>query len=124
MRAKRFAKILAILLLIASLVGLTLYALQENISLYQTPSEWLKHPIYSKFRLGGLVQNLTQKKAQFTFKITDGKHALPVVFEGVLPALFKEGKGAIVSGQMVENTFVATTVLAKHDENYQPRLQR
>ena len=76
------------------------------------------------FHLGGLVQKNSVKHgagADVRFTVTDGAHALPVDFNGVLPALFREGQGVVALGALNETgTFAASEVLAKHDEKYMP----
>jgi len=105
---------------------LSLYALQDSIELYLTPSELmakaniLNHNAH-KFRLGGLVEGVEKNGTEIKFKITDKKSTIDVNYQGPLPSLFAEHKGAIVYGKMANNIFIAETVLAKHDENYKPR---
>lgn len=121
MKTKRALKLLSTILLMTIIIGLSLFALQENIQLYQTPSEWLAHPSNNIIRLGGQVKKLKINGLSIKFNISDGKKILPVTYQGPLPALFKENKGAIVTGKFHNGVFYATSILAKHDENYQPR---
>jgi cytochrome c-type biogenesis protein CcmE len=126
-RQKRFAFIVAGLALVAAAVGLVLYALKNNVSLYFTPTQ-----VYNKeapqgrsFRIGGLVEvgSLQREKDGLTshFSITDNTKTMPVVYKGILPDLFKEGKGVVAQGKLeADNVFHAEEVLAKHDENYMP----
>ena len=79
-------------------------------------------PSLRTFRLGGLVERGTLKRdgTQVSFIVTDTAKSIPVRYEGILPDLFKEGKGVVAQGQLKDGVFVAREVLAKHDENYMP----
>lgn len=109
---------------------LILYALRQNIDVYFTPSQ-LAATSYSAdqhIRLGGmvkkgsLVRSSTSLEMQFT--VTDFKQELVVHYTGILPDLFREGKGVIAEGYLnAQHQFVATQVLAKHDENYAPKIR-
>lgn len=108
--------------------GLILYALKQNINVFLTPQQVvMTRPAADyHFRLGGMVKNhsvLRHKDSLETeFVVTDLKRDLPVRYTGVLPDLFREGKGVIAEGSMnAEGVFIATQVLAKHDENYMPK---
>lgn len=113
--------------ILACAVGLVLYAFKDSIVFFYTPSEIAeKHvPKGQRFRLGGLVAKNSVDRSGGTkirFKVTDTVETLNVVFEGVLPDLFKEGQGVVTEGKLDENgVFIADTVLAKHDENYMPK---
>jgi cytochrome c-type biogenesis protein CcmE len=76
-----------------------------------------------RIRLGGLVEqgSVVKEGALVHFKVTDGANSLPVVFEGLLPDLFREGQGVVTEGRMGDGVFLASEVLAKHDENYMPK---
>jgi cytochrome c-type biogenesis protein CcmE len=105
--------------------ALVLNALNSNIALYVTPSEVAagKSPQGQAFRIGGLVKDGSLKRDNLTvhFIVTDLARDIPVSYTGILPDLFKEGKGAVVQGKLDPNGgFVASEVLAKHDENYMP----
>ena len=119
-------------IIIAAAVALVLavvligYGFRDGINLYRSPSQMTENPpaLGEVFRLGGLVETGTlQRGASETvsFKVTDGGASVPVRFTGVLPDLFAEGQGMIGTGAMEGDTFVATEILAKHDENYMPR---
>jgi cytochrome c-type biogenesis protein CcmE len=79
-------------------------------------------PTQRVFRIGGLVQEGSVKRegVQVSFVITDTAKTVPVRYEGILPDLFKEGKGVVAQGKMQGEVFLAREVLAKHDENYMP----
>ena len=98
----------------------------RGINLYRAPTQVFEEPPSSGevFRLGGLVEDgslIRGAGETITFTVTDGAHAVPVRFTGVLPDLFQEGQGMIGTGAMEGDTFVANEILAKHDENYMPR---
>jgi cytochrome c-type biogenesis protein CcmE len=102
------------------------YAMKDGINLFRSPSQVATVPPNAGeiFRLGGLVEVGSLVRGQgdvITFKITDTKDTIHVAFKGVLPDLFAEGAGVIAMGQMEGDTFVASEVLAKHDETYMPK---
>ncbi len=126
-RHKKLALIGGALAIIGIIAALVLNALNSNIALYITPTEVAegKAPQGKLFRIGGLVkEGSIQRQADgvtISFIITDTAKDIPVAYKGILPDLFKEGKGAVAQGKLESNgTFVATEVLAKHDENYMP----
>ena len=104
--------------------ALVLNALNSNIALYVTPSEVAagKAPKDSAFRIGGMVKEGSVRRDNLTvhFVVTDTAKDIPVSYTGILPDLFKEGKGAVVQGRFQNGQFAASEVLAKHDENYMP----
>ena len=107
-------------------VGLIGYGFRDGINLYRSPSQMAENPPEAGevFRLGGLVEDgslVRGASETVTFRVTDGGATVPVRFTGVLPDLFAEGQGMIGTGRMEGDTFVATEILAKHDENYMPR---
>jgi cytochrome c-type biogenesis protein CcmE len=108
--------------------ALILYALRQNINVFLTPSQVIavKQQANYTFRLGGMVKkdSVVRDAAGLgvQFIVTDLKQELPVRYEGVLPDLFREGKGVIAEGRLNEHgVFIAAQVLAKHDENYMPK---
>jgi len=126
-RQKRLAFILGGVALVAAAAGLVLNALKDNVSLYFTPTQVFNHeaPQGRSFRSGGLVEagSVQRENDGLTvhFKITDTARTLPVVYKGILPDLFKEGKGIVAQGKLqADQVFHAEEVLAKHDENYMP----
>jgi cytochrome c-type biogenesis protein CcmE len=124
-RYKRALFIIAALAVIGVAGVLILNALNSNIALYVTPSEVAagKAPRDQAFRIGGMVKDGSLKRDGLTvhFVITDLVKDIPVAYTGILPDLFKEGKGAVVQGRINANgEFIASEVLAKHDENYMP----
>ena len=124
-RQKRIALIVGGLASLAIAAGLALNALDSNIALYVTPTEVAagKAPQGKAFRIGGLVKEDSIKRQDMTvrFVITDTAKEIPVAYTGILPDLFRDGKGAVVQGRLGgDGVFAATEVLAKHDENYMP----
>lgn len=112
---------------LAVAVGLVLYALSGEITLYKTPTEIVEKPMTEgrRLRIGGLVEvgSVVRKDAgQVEFKVTDTANAVPVTYTGLLPDLFKEGQGVVAEGKLDQaGLFHADTVLAKHDERYMPK---
>lgn len=124
-RHKRIALIAGGLAAIGIAAVLVLNALDSNIALYVTPSEVAegKAPKDKAFRIGGMVKEGSIKRVDTTvsFVVTDTVKEIPVSYTGILPDLFKEGKGAVVQGKLgADGKFTASEVLAKHDENYMP----
>ncbi|MGA2655427.1 MAG: cytochrome c maturation protein CcmE [Gammaproteobacteria bacterium] len=118
--------IIALVLGLATAVGLTLFALQQNINLFFTPSDLLQDaPKNQMIRMGGIVVPGSVKRSQTSlfveFQLTDTQNNITVHYTGILPDLFREDQGIVVLGKLQpDNTFLATEVLAKHDENYMP----
>ena len=101
-----------------------LVAFRSGIEFYKSPSQLLEVKDSSiRLRVGGLVLrgSVENKGVNNSFVITDGNNEVEVQFVGVLPDLFAEGRGVIVRGQLKDNVFIASQVLAKHDEKYMPR---
>jgi cytochrome c-type biogenesis protein CcmE len=126
-RHRRFAWIGGGVLLLGVAVALVLNAFQSNLVFFFTPSQIAANeaPHGRAFRIGGMVveQSLKRESDGLTvhFNVTDTAQTVPVVYKGILPDLFKEGKGVVAQGKLEsDGTFHATEVLAKHDENYMP----
>ena len=123
-RSKRLAVIVGIVAAVGIAVALVLNAFQSNLVFFYSPSQVAAHeaPSMRTFRLGGMVVQGSVKRdgTQVNFVVTDTAQSIPVRFEGILPDLFKEGKGVVAQGQLQDGVFVAREVLAKHDENYMP----
>jgi cytochrome c-type biogenesis protein CcmE len=111
---------------IGTAAALALYALQENVAYFFSPSEVQagKSPAQRNFRLGGLVEKGSLQKEgdglTIHFTVTDGPASVPVTYHGLLPDLFREGQGIVAFGRMDGGDFRAEEVLAKHDEKYMP----
>lgn len=126
-RKKRLHLILFLVVAVAAAVGLAMYSLSQNINLFQTPTQIANGevPPGRTIRAGGLVVAGSVERDQeglgVTFRVTDGAAEVPVYYEGILPDLFREGQWIVALGQVrADGVFVASEVLAKHDENYMP----
>ncbi len=123
-RHKRLAVAGAIVAAAGAATALVLNAFQSNLVFFYSPSQVVAHeaPSMRTFRIGGLVERGTVKRegTSVSFIVTDTAKSIPVRFTGILPDLFKEGKGVVAQGQLQDGVFVAREVLAKHDENYMP----
>ena len=116
-----------IILTLGIATKLILMALEDNIVYFYTPNDLIEKfgdtkNIQNKIRIGGLVlESSIKKEGEITiFMITDRKKEVKVVFKGPLPDLFREGQGIVAEGMFQNNNFIASEVLAKHDENYMP----
>jgi cytochrome c-type biogenesis protein CcmE len=107
-------------------VALVLTAISDSLVYFYSPTDIVTQriPEGRRMRIGGLVENdsVVKDGKTISFKVTDVTNAIPVVYTGVLPDLFREGQGVVVEGRMEKGGhFQATEVLAKHDENYMPK---
>ena len=126
---KKQRRIQIIALAFVALAGSTAligYAMKDGINFFRAPAQVIAEPPKKGeiFRLGGLVAEGSLVRGQgetVSFTVTDGAESVPVTFAGVLPDLFKEGQGMIGTGVLVDGTFVASEILAKHDETYMPK---
>ncbi len=126
-RHRRLAWIAAGIAVLGIAVALVLNAFQSNLVFFFTPTQVAakEAPQGRPFRIGGMVETGSLARipntVDVTFVVTDSVQRVPVVFSGLLPDLFKEGKGVVAQGTLrPDGTFHATEVLAKHDENYMP----
>lgn len=126
-RKQRLKIVLFILAGFGLAVGLALFALQENINLFYSPTQIAKGeaPQNTLVRAGGMVVEGSVKRdpqsLKVSFQITDYAETVDVEFEGILPDLFREGQGIVAQGRISESgNLTAVEVLAKHDENYMP----
>ena len=126
-KQRRLVLIGSAMVVLAVAVGLVLNAMRDSIVFFSTPSEVSEKHIAAgkRFRLGGMVLpgSVTHgDDLQVGFVVTDGNTKVPVNYRGALPDLFREGQGVVTEGKLdAGGTFVADTVLAKHDENYMPK---
>ena len=126
-RQRRFVLLGIGLSVLALSVALVLSALKESIIFFNSPSDVVEKHIApgKRIRLGGLVKPGSLVRGStllFRFSITDGNQEIPVVYEGLVPDLFREGQGVVAEGALdPDGTFKADSVLAKHDERYMPR---
>ena len=115
------------LVVLAAAATLVLSAFQSNLVFFFSPSQVVakEAPVERAFRIGGMVEGGSLKRQgdglTVRFNVTDTAKTIPVVYTGILPDLFKEGKGVVAQGRLgPDGVFHATDVLAKHDENYMP----
>ena len=127
-KQRRLAFAITLLLAGGGAAALAIYALQDNVLFFYSPTDITDHPEKvpegRAFRIGGLVQQGSVRRdtgLEVHFVVTDGKNAVPVDYAGVLPDLFREGQGVVAMGTRSSNgVFTAREVLAKHDEKYMP----
>lgn len=131
-RKKRMGILLALFFGISATVGLVLYALNQNMDLFYTPTELVygkpdgsKPEVGQRLRIGGMVVegsvSRDPESLKVSFKLADVGPQVTIEFEGILPDLFREGQGIVAQGVLkTENTIEAFEVLAKHDEDYMP----
>ena len=124
-RQRRLAIIAGILVAVGVATALVLRAFNSNLVFFYSPSQVAAHeaPENRLFRIGGMVVagSLKRDGVDVNFTVTDLAKSMPVHYRGILPDLFKEGKGVVAEGRLGPNgVFVAQEVLAKHDENYMP----
>lgn len=126
-KAKRGLLIFFAAIVLAASVLLMLSAFRENIVFFHTPSDVRSGAVAAgtQTRLGGLVEKDSLKRQadgmDVAFRITDGANAIDVHYRGILPDLFREEQGVVAEGVIVDGALEASTILAKHDENYMPR---
>lgn len=124
-KKRRIQIILLATVALALSTGLIGYAMRDGINFFRSPTQVLEvpPPPGEVFRIGGLVEDGSIIRGQgetVTFRVTDTNATVPVAFTGVLPDLFGEGQGMVGTGSMQDGVFVATEILAKHDETYMP----
>lgn len=123
-RYRRLAWIGGGLVCVGVAIGFVLNAFNSNLVFFFTPTQVAsgEAPKARAFRVGGLVKTGSVQREQMVvrFVITDTAREIPVQYQGILPDLFREGKGVVAQGRMDGDRFVASEVLAKHDENYMP----
>jgi cytochrome c-type biogenesis protein CcmE len=123
-RRIQLVAIAAVMLAISTaLIG---YAMRDGIEFFRSPSQIAFDPPREgeRFRLGGLVEEGSVIRGEgeaVRFVVTDGGATTPVVFAGILPDLFREGQGVVTTGMLEDGVFVASEVLARHDESYMPK---
>jgi len=126
-KSKRGALVALSVGLLTGAALLLLGAMRDNVVFFHTPTELMTGKVASgtHVRIGGLVEKGSIDRRpdglEVMFRVTDGNRTLPVRYTGILPDLFREEQGVVAEGSLDEQVFNATTVLAKHDENYMPR---
>jgi len=126
---KKKRRVQVIMVAAAALVlstGLIGYAMRDGINFFRSPSQIVAEPPLPSevFRIGGLVAEGSIVRGQgetVRFEVTDGGATVPVTYRGVLPDLFEENQGMVGTGSFVDGVFVASEILAKHDETYMPK---
>ena len=126
---KKRRRIQVIMLTFVALVLATIvigYTLRDGINFFFSPTQVVESPPppTEVFRIGGLVEEGSLIRGQgetVRFNVTDGASSIPVEYTGILPDLFKQGEGMVGQGSYVDGIFVATEILAKHDETYMPK---
>ena len=121
----RFFYIFIIFLILSLTIFLTLKSLEENVIYFQSPTDVkaLAEIDKKKIRIGGMVKkkSILIKEKEVKFVVTDFKNEINVIYSGLIPNLFAEGKGVVAEGILKDKSlFLATKILAKHDENYMP----
>lgn len=126
-RKKRLLAIIAIVVVLSAALGLVMYALQQNINLFYSPTQIAlgEAPKNINIRAGGMVMEGSVQRSNedlsVTFSVTDFKHNVVIRYKGILPDLFREGQGIVAQGKLNDlGVFEASEVLAKHDEQYMP----
>ena len=127
-KRRRLYFVIAGMALLGMAAGLVLYAMNDTLVFFYSPSELVTKqiPPGRALRIGGLVETGSVTRdadgATVHFRVTDTAKAVPVTFKGILPDLFREGQGVVAEGTMgPDGVFVASDVLAKHDEKYMPK---
>ena len=125
-KQRRIQVILLAFVALAAATALIGYAMKDGINFFRSPTQVLETPPAPGeiFRIGGLVEDGSLTRGQgetVSFRVTDTNASVPVTFTGILPDLFEEGQGMVGTGQMQGDTFVASEILAKHDESYMPK---
>lgn len=125
-KRRRVQIILLAAVALAVATALIGYAMRDGINYFRSPTQLLASPPSpaETFRLGGLVEDGTLVRGagtQIVFRVTDNGASVPVRYDGVLPDLFGEGEGVVATGKYDGSTFIASEILARHDENYMPK---
>ncbi|MCW1954650.1 cytochrome c maturation protein CcmE [uncultured Lentibacter sp.] len=127
LKKKRRVQIMALAAVsLAVATGLIGYAMKDGINYFRAPSQIAENPPppTETFRIGGLVEDGSLQRGQgesVTFRVTDGGASIAVSYTGILPDLFEENQGMVGTGKLQDGVFVASEILAKHDETYMPR---
>jgi cytochrome c-type biogenesis protein CcmE len=125
-KTRRIQIILVAFVALAASTAMIGYAMRDGIAFFRSPAQVLADPppATEVFRIGGLVEEGSLVRGQggvVRFNVTDGAAVVPVTYTGILPDLFAEGQGVVGQGRLVDGTFEAIEILAKHDETYMPR---
>ncbi len=124
-KRRRLAIAVCGLVALGGATAMVLAAFRDNLVFFYSPTELAARPAIAagRIRIGGLVENQSLAREdgrRVSFRVTDGQTDVRVSYDGVLPDLFREGQGVVAEGRLKDGVFVASTVLAKHDEKYMP----
>src|SRR5437764_10184914 len=125
-KRRRLITLLAALFALGTATALVLAAFNDNLVFFYSPTDLAQKSVgpERRIRIGGLVETNSLAKQvdghAVAFRVTDGKTELRVVYDGILPDLFREGQGVVAEGNLRDGVFIASSVLAKHDEKYMP----
>jgi cytochrome c-type biogenesis protein CcmE len=124
-KKKRLAILLLGLTALGGATAMVLAAFRDNLVFFHSPTELAANPSLAggRIRIGGLVETQSvahQDGSHVAFRVTDGKTDIAVSYDGILPDLFREGQGVVAEGRIKDGVFVASNILAKHDEKYMP----
>src|SRR5207248_11485072 len=125
-KRRRLITLLAALFALGAATALVLAAFNDNLVFFYSPTDLAEKSVGPdrRIRIGGLVETNSLAKQvdghAVAFRVTDGKTELRVVYDGMLPDLFREGQGVVAEGKLRDGVFIASSVLAKHDEKYMP----
>jgi len=124
-KKKRLAILVVALTALGGATAMVLAAFRDNLVFFYSPSDLVARPSLAdgRIRIGGLVETQSvdhEDGREVTFRVTDGKTDINVSYDGVLPDLFREGQGVVAEGRIKNGVFLASTILAKHDEKYMP----
>ena len=126
-KRRRLSIVVIGLVMLGASAALVLTAFEDNLVFFFSPTDLQAKTVTPEQRIpiGGLVEQGSLEKSKdglvANFRITDLQNVVPVTFKGILPNLFREGQGIVAAGQLVKGSFIASEVLAKHDENYMPK---
>jgi cytochrome c-type biogenesis protein CcmE len=126
-KRRRLSIVLIGLVMLGTAAALVLTAFEDNLVFFFSPTDLQAKTVTpdQRIRVGGLVEVGSVEKSDdglvVNFRVTDLDNVIPVTYKGILPDLFGEGQGIIAEGRLVQGTFNASEVLAKHDENYMPK---
>jgi cytochrome c-type biogenesis protein CcmE len=124
-KRKRLAILVIGLTLLGAATAMVLAAFRDNLVFFYSPSDLVAKPAIAagRIRIGGLVETQSiehQDGRRLAFRVTDGKTDIAVSYDGIVPDLFREGQCVVAEGRVKDGVFVASTILAKHDEKYMP----
>ncbi|MDA0340103.1 MAG: cytochrome c maturation protein CcmE [Proteobacteria bacterium] len=126
-KRRRLSIVVIGLVMLGTAAALVLTAFEDNLVFFFSPTDLQAKTVTpeQRIRIGGLVEEGSLERSTdglvANFRVTDLQNVIPVTFRGILPDLFREGQGIVAEGRLVKGSFIASEVLAKHDENYMPK---